>query len=106
MTSISEQIKRSDNLAFVRKEKQKAAQAALQLLAGFERGTAVIPVPKEGGVAFPVKGGKVRYRALAGDVYDAEIAGAATKDGLVDIDVIIPGCEARFRLTGVRWSRG
>lgn len=43
---------------------------------------------------------RVRYRAIAGDVYDAQII-SRRLDGTVDIDVIVPGCSDPVRLTRI-----
>lgn len=51
----------------------------------------------------PSRGDEVRYRAIAGQVYDAIITGIRTT-GIVDIEVIMPGTERRVSLGGLKFN--
>jgi hypothetical protein len=46
------------------------------------------------------KGDRVRYRSLAGDVYDATVTGVRG-NGMVDLDIDVPGCREPFPATAV-----
>lgn len=50
------------------------------------------------------RGDRIKYRALASDVYDAEVTGIRT-DGTIDIDVIL-GPDRRLSLTHIPVGRG
>ena len=56
----------------------------------------------------PAVGDAVAYRAIAGDVYEAEVTAVHGQDPRfvsrrVDVEVTIPGVAERFTLTGVAW---
>jgi hypothetical protein len=51
----------------------------------------------------PAKGDVVCYRSFAGDTWDAVVTNVRD-DGLVDIDVSIPGCEDGFALHAIRFA--
>lgn len=55
-----------------------------------------------------ITGDRVRYRSLAGDVYDAVIV-RVHDDDTADLDVDVPGTEVRVLLRaawdGVVWSK-
>lgn len=50
----------------------------------------------------PQKGDEVSYRALAGAIFPAIITAVRT-DGLLDIEVQLPGVKDAFGRTKVRW---
>lgn len=99
-----EHIARSDNLRLLADPTLSAAAdrmaAALVGEPSFEPGTAMIttePAPLKIGEA-------VRYRALAGEVYDAKIV-FVRDAAVVDIDVSLPGCHEPLRLTRIKLGR-
>jgi hypothetical protein len=47
-----------------------------------------------------------RYRAIAGDVYDAVLAGDVRPDGFVAVDVIVPGQRDPVTFSRARWLNG
>lgn len=59
--------------------------------------------PRFDPVAFAADG-RVKYRAFAGDVYDARVIAVRSPD-LVDIDVIVPGCEKPVHLTKIKFKK-
>lgn len=51
----------------------------------------------------PQKGDEVSYRALAGAIFPAIIS-RVRDDGLLDVDVQLPGVKDAFGRTKVKWS--
>lgn len=91
------------NVVSVPPERQRLAASLLRFTAALDAGTAIVPVPKsDGTVSVPpnLKGGV--YKALAGDVYEANIL--RVYGDVADIDVIVPGCAEPVRLTRVRFK--
>jgi hypothetical protein len=44
-------------------------------------------------------GDACKYRSLNGDVYDAVVSGHPGPEGVVTLDVTVPGCESMVTLT-------
>jgi hypothetical protein len=49
------------------------------------------------------RGDAVRYRAIAGEVYDAVLAGDVRPDGFVAVDVSVPGQREPVTFSRVIW---
>lgn len=114
MALSPEHIDRSDNLRIIHYDHRKQARAFMQLIERMEKGTAMVRMPDGNGFAM---GGDIHvgammvYRALAGDgPYEAVVTavrGVGLRrmkpgfDWLVDLDVMIPGCNDPHHLTKI-----
>lgn len=94
---------RSDNLRIPTDRKQ--AGGALNMIESTAAGTALICAKGDAYTSRPaVVGSRIKYRALAGEVYDAVVT-SMLAGGRVDIDVQIPGA-APIPLTGIKLLHG
>lgn len=101
-----EHIERSESLRIVQPNNLPTAKAALAFAESIERGTAAIDCRGSAiGTGIVKAGAAVKYRALAGEVYDAKIV-FVRADGCVDLDVFTPGGANPLRLTRIVLNDG
>lgn len=98
-----QQTLESDNLR-LHKQGDPLAVAAARFMDSVAKGTAFIHLPDHDGKAMKSNGGRMFYRSLAGDVYEATMV-AKVADRLV-IDVKVPGVAEPVRMHNIKFAQG